>query len=97
MVHYPQHVQNQFPGNHDLAALQAVSYLCLPLHTRSGEMLGHLVVIDDKPMPMAQLDLSFLKLVAERARAEVEPERVGFELLPLKRRWRKPTKRRASF
>ncbi len=64
MVHYPQNVQNQFPGNHDLAALEAVSYLGLPLRALAGEMLGHLAVIDDKPMPVAPLDLSFFKLIA---------------------------------
>jgi PAS domain S-box-containing protein len=97
MVHYPHNVQNQFPGNHDLAALQAVSYLGLPLCTRSGEMLGHLAVIDDKPMPMAPLDLSFFKLIAERARAELERERVGVELLAAKEAAEKANKAKSEF
>ncbi|MFZ0258292.1 MAG: histidine kinase dimerization/phospho-acceptor domain-containing protein [Gammaproteobacteria bacterium] len=97
MVHYPQNVQNQFPGNHDLAALEAVSYLGLPLRALAGEMLGHLAVIDDKPMPVAPLDLSFFKLIAERARAEVERERVAIELLAAKETAEKANKAKSEF
>jgi PAS domain S-box-containing protein len=97
IVHYPQNVQNQFPGNHDLAALEAVSYLGLPLRALTGEMLGHLAVIDNKPMPVAPLDLSFFKLIAERARAEVERERVGIELLAAKEIAEKANKAKSEF
>lgn len=97
MVHYPQNVQSQFPGNHDLAALKAVSYLGLPLRALAGEMLGHLAVIDDKPMPVAPLDLSFFKLIAERARAEVERERVGIELLAAKEAAEKANRAKSEF
>ncbi len=97
MVHYPQNVRNQFPGNHDLAALEAVSYLGLPLRALGGAMLGHLAVIDDKPMPVAPLDLSFFKLIAERARAEVERERVAIELLAAKEAAEKANKAKSEF
>jgi PAS domain S-box-containing protein len=97
MVHYPQDLQNQFRGNHDLEALDAVSYFGLPLRALTGEMLGHMAVIDDKPMPMAPLDLSFFKLIAERARAEVERERVGIELLAAKETAEKANKAKSEF
>jgi signal transduction histidine kinase len=97
MVHYPQDLQNQFRGNHDLEALEAVSYFGLPLRALTGEMLGHMAVIDDKPMPMAPLDLSFFKLIAERARAEVERERVGIELLMAKETAEKANKAKSEF
>jgi PAS domain S-box-containing protein len=97
MVHYPQDLQNQFRGNHDLEALEAVSYFGLPLRALTGEMLGHMAVIDDKPMPMAPLDLSFFKLIAERARAEVEREGVGIELLTAKETAEKANKAKSEF
>ncbi len=76
MIHYPDNVQAQFPGSHDLAQLRAVSYLGIPLCDRSGTVLGHIAVIDDKPMPVAPLELSVFKLFAERAGAELERGRM---------------------
>lgn len=97
IVHYPHNVQKQFPGNHDLAALEAVSYLGLPLRALGGEMLGHLAVIDDKPMPVAPLDLSFFKLIADRARAEVGRERAGIEVLAAKESAEKANRAKSEF
>lgn len=97
IVHYPQDMQNHFQGNCVLDTLGAVSYFGVPLRALSGEMLGHIAVIDDKPMPMAPLDLSFFKLIAERTRAELERERAGIELLAAKETAENANKAKSEF
>jgi len=52
--------------------LEAESYLAIPLINSSGNVLGHLGVIDDKPMPIASPDLSIFKIFGARAGAELE-------------------------
>jgi signal transduction histidine kinase/DNA-binding response OmpR family regulator len=97
IVHYPQDMQKHFQGNCVLDTLGAVSYFGLPLRALNGEMLGHVALIDDKPMPMAPLDLSFFKLIAERSRAELERERTDIELLMAKETAEKANKAKSEF
>src|SRR5262245_17933299 len=47
---YLERLQSLFPEDQDFVALRAESYMGVPLHDSSGEILGHLVVMDDKPM-----------------------------------------------
>lgn len=46
---YPERLQVLFPEDEGLVALGAQSYAGVPLVNRVGNILGHLVVIDDKP------------------------------------------------
>lgn len=80
LIHHPDNVQKQFPKSHDLAKLEAVSYFGIPLRDHRGTVMGHMAMIDDKPMPVAPLDLSFLKLFAGRASSELERERTAANL-----------------
>lgn len=80
LIHHPDDVQKQFPKSHDLAKLEAVSYFGIPLRDHRGAVMGHMAMIDDKPMPVAPLDLSFLKLFAERAGSELERGRTEANL-----------------
>jgi PAS domain S-box-containing protein len=84
LIHHPDNVQKQFPKSHDLAKLEAVSYFGIPLRDHQGTVMGHMAMIDDKPMPVAPLDLSFLKLFAERAGSELERGRTAEDLLKAK-------------
>ncbi|HEX2237165.1 MAG TPA: sigma 54-interacting transcriptional regulator [Gammaproteobacteria bacterium] len=70
--YYPENVQAYFPEDHGLAEMQAESYLAIPLINKVGDVLGHLAVLDDKPMA-PQRDLLFiLKIFGARAGAELE-------------------------
>lgn len=80
LIHHPDNVQKQFPKSHDLAKLEAVSYFGIPLRDHRGTVMGHMAMIDDKPMPVAPLDLSFLKLFAQRAGSELERGRTEANL-----------------
>jgi len=70
LVHYPDRIVELFPGEPDLKANGAVSYLGVPLFDLSGEIMGHLAVIDTKPMPAQPRLISLFEIFAARAAAE---------------------------
>ncbi|MFN0166904.1 MAG: sigma-54 interaction domain-containing protein [Bryobacteraceae bacterium] len=70
--HHEQGVQQLFPTDRDLVDLGAESYLGLPMFGGSGEVIGHLVALDDKPMAEDPQRLEVLKIFAARAGAELE-------------------------
>jgi formate hydrogenlyase transcriptional activator len=69
---YPDRLQTLFPRDKDLMTLQAESYLGVPLYGLSGDVLGHLVVMDDEPMRDLQHHLPILHIFASRAGVELE-------------------------
>src|SRR5262249_25705502 len=70
--HYDCKLQELFPEDKPLVDLRAESYLGVPLRDSSNYVLGHLVIIDDKPMPAASLVFSVMETFASRAGAELE-------------------------
>jgi formate hydrogenlyase transcriptional activator len=72
---YVERVQQLFPGNKALASLGVESYLGVPALSSAGRIVGHLVVLDDKPIEKAPLWISVLNTFAARAGAELERER----------------------
>ncbi|HXH03053.1 MAG TPA: sigma 54-interacting transcriptional regulator [Candidatus Competibacteraceae bacterium] len=70
--HYPQGVCQLFPAEEALREMGAESYLAIPLVDGAGEVLGHLAVIDDKPMPAAPRELALFQVFAARAAAELQ-------------------------
>ena len=77
---YAENVQSAFPEDEALVELGAESYLAIPLVDSSGDVLGHLATLDDKPMTGEHRDLSIFKIFAARATAELERKRVESEL-----------------
>lgn len=69
--HYGDDVQKTFPTNRILRQLDARSYLAIPLTDDSGEVVGHLAVIDDKPLEADDRELSIFHIFAARATAEL--------------------------
>ncbi len=71
---YEKDVRKRFPEDQLLHDLGAESYLGTPLFGSSGESLGILVVLDDKPFlsEVASLARSLLEIFASRAAAEIE-------------------------
>ncbi len=72
---YPKGVQALFPRDKDLVKLGAESYLAIPLVSPLGNVLGHLAIIDNKPMRAKPRDMPVLKIFASRATAELERKR----------------------
>ncbi|MEH1809690.1 PAS domain S-box protein [Nostoc sp.] len=72
MCHYPQAVQTTFPEDADLVKMNAESFFGVPLTSSSGEIIGHLAVIDVKPMKPDSGRELIVKIFAARAGAELE-------------------------
>lgn len=70
LVHIPDRLLELYPGDPDVRALNAVSYLGVPLLDTGGEVMGHLSVLDTKPLPADPRLLSLFEIFAARAAAE---------------------------
>ncbi len=73
LYHCADNVVEQFPLHRDeLEGLRVKSYLAIPITGASGQVLGHLAVMDTKRMELGQLDVSVFKIFGARAGAELE-------------------------
>jgi formate hydrogenlyase transcriptional activator len=73
MYHCIDNVAERFPLNKQaLDELSVTSYLAIPVMNSSAQVLGHLAVMDTKPMPLDDFDLSVFKIFGARAGAELE-------------------------
>ncbi len=72
VCHYADGVAERFPKDAPLLGMGARGYLGVPLVGATGEVLGHLAVIDTKPMPAESPAITMIQLFADRARVELE-------------------------
>jgi len=70
LVHIPERLIELYPNDPDLIAINAVSYLGVPLLDTRGEVMGHLSVLDTKPLPADPRLISLFEIFAARAAAE---------------------------
>ncbi len=70
LIHIPDRMIELYPGDPDLIPIHAVSYLGVPLLDLKGEVMGHLSVLDDKPLPADPRLISLFEIFAARAAAE---------------------------
>jgi two-component system, sporulation sensor kinase A len=78
---FPAQIQSLFPEEKDdLEAMQAQSYAGTPLLTSTGELLGHLAVLDDKQMESDNRTQAIIEIFAARAAAEMERLQIEAEL-----------------
>jgi hypothetical protein len=78
--HFPDGVPGLFPEDKGLIDLGTASYLGVPLFNAARQVIGHVVVFDDKPMPPDSMALSVVEIFAARAGAELEREQARREL-----------------
>ncbi len=72
LVHIPDNVVELFPRDPDLPPMGAVSYMGVPLLDVDGRILGHLAVLDTRPMPEEPRLIALFKIFAARAAAELQ-------------------------
>jgi len=73
LYHCADRVADRFPGHkHALDDLGVESYLAIPVTRSNGQVLGHLAVMDTRPMQLEQFELSVFKIFGARAGAELE-------------------------
>jgi PAS domain S-box-containing protein len=70
--YYPEQIQSLFPQERELVTLSAQSYAGIPLFNSKSELLGHLAVLDDRPMDNETRYRALLEIFAARAAAEME-------------------------
>ncbi|HEY9850282.1 MAG TPA: response regulator [Leptolyngbyaceae cyanobacterium] len=69
---YPDNIPDRFPEDRYLIDLGVVSYLGIPMFDSTGKVLGHLAVLDIKPMERDPGRELILRIFAARAGAELE-------------------------
>jgi two-component system, cell cycle sensor histidine kinase and response regulator CckA len=72
---YRENVQSLFPKDDGLTKMGVESYLGVPLFDTAGRVIGHLAVLDTKPMPEDPQAMAILEIFAARAGAELERKR----------------------
>ena len=81
IVHVPERLLDLYPHHPHLRTFGAVSYLGVPLADLDGSVMGHLAVLDARPMPENPRALAVMRIFAARARAEIQRLRREAELL----------------
>ena len=80
MSHHPERLCQLFPDDADLADWGAESYCGVPLLDPDGMVIGHLAIVDDKPMRDGPRGIAIMRIFAARARAEIERMRTATAL-----------------
>jgi len=78
--HYKEGLQSLFPLDTGLADWGAESYLGVPMLDREGRVIGHIAILDDKPMDRDPRAIDLVKIFAARAAAELKRQRAETEL-----------------
>jgi PAS domain S-box-containing protein len=71
-VHFPDNLLELYPDDPDIKDVGAVSYMGMPLKDTDGRVLGHLAVIDRRPIPEEPRVLALFNIFAARATAEMQ-------------------------
>ncbi len=72
MCYYPEDVQGLFPREKALVPMNAYCYLGVPLMDESQCPIGHLFMMDDKPLADPQHAIKIVNIFAARAGEELE-------------------------
>jgi len=80
VCHYRKGLQGLFPQDKLLAGWKAESYLGLPMLDRNNRVIGHIAILDDKPMDADLRTIDLLKIFAARAAAELKRQKAEDEL-----------------
>jgi PAS domain S-box-containing protein len=88
LVHYPSGVSRLFPKATPLVQRNIESYMAAPFLDSGGNILGHLAVFDERPMPEEPRRKSIFQIFAARATAERERMRAEQRLRESEARYR---------
>ncbi len=80
LVHFPDRILEIYPQDKDLQTAGAVSYMGVPLQNTDGQILGHMAVIDRRPIPEEPRVHAIFQIFAARAAAELQRMRVEAEV-----------------
>lgn len=80
IVFHPENLQVIYPNNENFIAWGANSYLGVPLRDNNHIVIGHLAVLDDRPMLPDKPRELILRIFAARAGAELERQTFEHEI-----------------
>jgi len=80
LVHFPDRILDLFPHSQDIKTTGAVSYMGVPLQDTDDRILGHLAVIDRRPIPEEPRVYAIFQIFAARAAAELQRLRAEAEV-----------------
>ena len=89
LVHFPNNIIELFPDNAVLKEVGAVSFMGVPLMDLDGRILGHLSVLDRRPMPQEPRALALFRIFAARAAAEHQRLRAESEVRESEEKYRR--------
>ena len=75
-IHYPDRLQAIYPHVRLISDFGIVSYCGVPVADKTGRVIGHIALMDNKPMPDGKLAIPILQAFASRIAAEQERKRV---------------------
>ncbi len=84
---YPDNLQALFPQDIGLVEMEAVSYIGVPLSSRSGKPLGVMALLDDHPIRNDQIAHWLVSAFANRAAGEIERLQSERALRESEQRW----------
>jgi PAS domain S-box-containing protein len=88
LVHYPSGVSRLFPQATPLVERGIDSYMAVPFMNGDGDILGHLAVFDERPMPAEPRRGFIFRIFAARATAERKRMRAEQRLRESEARYR---------
>ena len=71
LIHIPDNLLDIYSNDPDVQAVGAASYMGMPLLDLDGKILGHLAVLDLRPMPKEPRAEALIQIFAARAAAEL--------------------------
>jgi formate hydrogenlyase transcriptional activator len=80
VCHYKEGLQSLFPLDTGLVDWEAESYLGVPMLDTEGRVMGHIAILDDKPMECDAHAIDLVKIFAARAAAELKRQRAEADL-----------------
>jgi len=80
LIHIPDNLLNIYWDDPDVKAVGAASYMGMPLMDLDGKILGHLAVLDKRPMPAEPRTQALFQIFAARAAAELRRLRAETEV-----------------
>jgi PAS domain S-box-containing protein len=72
LVHFPDRLLELYPHDPDITGGGFVSYMGVPLKDFDGRILGHMAVIDRRPMPQVPRAQALFQIFSVRAAAELQ-------------------------
>jgi PAS domain S-box-containing protein len=75
VCHFRQGLQGRFPLDKFLTDWKADSYLGVPMLDRGNRVIGHIAILDTKPMEADSRTIDLLKIFASRAAAELKRQK----------------------